>query len=90
MRLRTLVAILSLGAVPASLQAQGWIEPSRPVPSWGVEKLRSTVSVTLQGRIAQVTVEEWSDQVPLWARAISIRPRKSVTAASRQGRRAAR
>jgi Ca-activated chloride channel family protein len=59
MRLRTLVAVLSLGAVPASLQSQGWIEPSRPIPTWGVAKLRSAVSVTLQGRIAQVTVEEW-------------------------------
>ena len=59
MRRHTLLMVLSLGAVPGSLHAQGWIEPSRSGPRWGVEKLRSAVSVTVQGRIAQVTVEEW-------------------------------
>ena len=59
---RSLLTILMLGVAPLGpgvLLAQGWIEPTRPVPGWGVEKLRSTVSVTLQGRVAQVTVEEW-------------------------------
>ncbi len=59
---RSLLTILTLGAASLGagvLSAQGWIEPSRPGPGLGVEKLRSTVSVTLQGRVAQVTVEEW-------------------------------
>lgn len=62
MRSRSLLTILTLGTASLGagvLSAQGWIEPTRPGPGWGVEKLRSTVSVTLQGRVAQVTVEEW-------------------------------
>ena len=57
-----LLTLLTFGATSLGtglLPAQGWIEPSRPGPGWGVEKLRSAVAVTLQGRIAQVTVEEW-------------------------------
>jgi Ca-activated chloride channel family protein len=51
------LATLALG--PVALRGQGWIEPIRPTPGWGVEKLRSAVSVTVLGRVAQVTVEEW-------------------------------
>jgi Ca-activated chloride channel family protein len=51
------LAALTLSAV--ALRAQGWIEPIRPTPGRGVEKLRSAVSVTVLGRVAQVTVEEW-------------------------------
>ncbi len=43
----------------AALAGQGWIEPVRPNPSWGVVKLRSAVSVTVTGRVASVAVEEW-------------------------------
>lgn len=53
-----LVTGLLLARAPA-LTGQGWIEPIRPVPVWGVEKLRSAVSVTVLGRVANVTVEEW-------------------------------
>lgn len=42
-----------------ALAGQGWIEPVRPGPGWGIQKLRSAVSVTLSGRVANVTVEEW-------------------------------
>ena len=45
--------------LPAHLGGQGWIEPVRPVPGWGVEKLRSAVSVAVKDRVAEVTVEEW-------------------------------
>lgn len=54
---------LKLAALAASLfasgaTAQGWIEPDRPMPQWGVVKLRTQVSVTVTGRIARVEVEE--------------------------------
>ena len=52
-----LTAVL-LAHVPA-LAGQGWIEPVRPGPGWGIQKLRSAVSVTLSGRVANVIVEEW-------------------------------
>src|SRR5256886_15638775 len=42
--------------------AQGWIEPIRPLPTFprgAIAKVRSTVQVTLTGRAAHVTVEEW-------------------------------
>jgi Ca-activated chloride channel homolog len=46
-------------ACAASLPGQGWIEPVHPAPGWGVQKLRSAVSVTVANRVASVTVEEW-------------------------------
>ena len=61
MRRSWVFAILAtqlLAEAPA-LAGQGWIEPIRPGPGWGVQKLRSAVSVTLSGRVASVTVEEW-------------------------------
>lgn len=57
-RLLGLLIPLLLTRAPA-LAGQGWIEPVRPGPGWGIQKLRSAVSVTLNGRIANVTVEEW-------------------------------
>lgn len=53
--------LLALAALtPASLGAQGWIEPppDRPV-NGGVVRLRTEVSVRLWGRVANVEVEEW-------------------------------
>jgi Ca-activated chloride channel family protein len=44
------------------LLAQGWIDPLRPVPqvpNGPIERLRSAVQVSINGRVAQVTVEEW-------------------------------
>jgi Ca-activated chloride channel family protein len=54
-----MMTIASIMLATVALRAQGWIEPIRPIPGWGVEKLRSAVSVTVLGRVAQVTVEEW-------------------------------
>src|SRR2546429_1798623 len=51
-----------LTAPPAPGAAQGWIEPIRPVPAFprgAIAKVRSAVQVTLTGRAAHVTVEEW-------------------------------
>lgn len=45
--------------VPGHLSGQGWIEPLPPGPGWGVEKLRSAVSVAIKDRVAEVMVEEW-------------------------------
>lgn len=54
----TLAVTLSTAAF-----AQGWIEPPspplRPVPMGRIERLRSAVQVTVSGRVARVTVEEW-------------------------------
>lgn len=58
-RLLTILAFSATVLGPGALPAQGWIEPIRPGTGWGVEKLRSAVSVAVRGRIAQVTVEEW-------------------------------
>lgn len=55
---RTVLCAVALG-LPCSLAAQGWIEPIRPGPGFGVEKLRSAVSVAVKDRVAEVTVEEW-------------------------------
>ena len=57
MRTMVIAAALALGAAP--LCAQGWIEPDRVTPQWGVVRVRTAVSVRVSGRIAQVDVEEW-------------------------------
>ena len=44
-------------AAPAG--AQGWIDPVRPVRDFGVHRLRSAVTVRVEGRIAKIEVEEW-------------------------------
>ncbi|HEY3219482.1 MAG TPA: VIT domain-containing protein [Gemmatimonadales bacterium] len=54
------VALLCALSSPAS--GQGWIDPVRPVPQnpiGPVERLRSAVQVSISGRVARVTVEEW-------------------------------
>ena len=58
-QLRFAVWCVAVVALPCHLRGQGWIEPVRPVPGWGVEKLRSAVSVAVKDRVAEVTVEEW-------------------------------
>src|SRR5213594_707113 len=60
--LRVLGAFALLTTLASSLPAQGWIDPVRPVPPnvmGRIERLRSTVQVSVTGRIARVTVEEW-------------------------------
>jgi len=62
-QLRMLAAAgVLLSSFAPGLGAQGWIEPIHPlpvVPGGRVEKLRSAVQVTVSGRVARVTVEEW-------------------------------
>jgi Ca-activated chloride channel homolog len=51
-----------LWSVVPEARAQGWIEPIRPIPQLprgAIEKVRSAVQVSVAGRIARVTVEEW-------------------------------
>jgi Ca-activated chloride channel homolog len=59
-RLLGLVCLLTAPLAPAA--AQGWIEPIRPLPAFprgAIAKVRSAVQITLTGRAARVTVEEW-------------------------------
>src|SRR5687768_17235538 len=67
-RLRSALTGLALAlalspALTPSLSAQGWIEPlpGRPIPvgGWVVEKTRSEVRVTVEGRVATVELNEW-------------------------------
>lgn len=55
----TAIAAVGTFAFAAALVGQGWVEPIRPVPGGRIEKLRSAVQVTITGRAAHVTVEEW-------------------------------
>ena len=51
----SLVFALSAGTVGA----QGWIDIGPVRPGGRVEKIRSAVNVSVSGRVARVTVEEW-------------------------------
>src|SRR5512145_3514568 len=56
-------AVALLATLGSAVQAQGWVDPIRPVPPTNItgriERLRSTVQVAVSGRVARVTVEEW-------------------------------
>jgi len=54
-RLLGVVWVVVCGVAPASVAAQGWIEH----PRGAVQKVRSAVQVSVTGRAARVTVEEW-------------------------------
>src|SRR5436309_11548215 len=59
---RVLGAVALLCTLTSPLLAQGWIDPVRPIPQGlnpRVERLRSAVQVSVSGRVARVTVEEW-------------------------------
>src|SRR2546429_3166722 len=59
-RLLGLACLLTAPLAPGA--AQAWIEPIRPLPAFprgAIAKVRSAVQVTLTGRAAHVTVEEW-------------------------------
>src|SRR6266568_4108960 len=59
---RVLGAVALLCTLSSPVYAQGWIDPVRPVPqdlNGRVERLRSAVQVSITGRVARVTVEEW-------------------------------
>ncbi|HXM38444.1 MAG TPA: VIT domain-containing protein [Gemmatimonadales bacterium] len=53
------LAVLLVSTLSSSLLAQGWIDPIRPIPNGRIERIRSTVQVSIAGRVARVTVEEW-------------------------------
>jgi Ca-activated chloride channel homolog len=57
--LLTLATVMAV--LPAAVHGQGWIEPRPGTPpgQWGVEKLRTSVTVRVVDRIATVEVEEW-------------------------------
>lgn len=61
--LRGWTTVLAAGAlvlaIPAPGAGQGWIEPPVSVGRFSVEKVRSEVHVTVEGRIARVEVSEW-------------------------------
>lgn len=46
----------ALLAAPATLSGQGWIEPG---PDGAVERVRTAVRASVEGRVARVEVEEW-------------------------------
>ncbi|HEY6091129.1 MAG TPA: VIT domain-containing protein [Gemmatimonadales bacterium] len=55
-------AMLLSGTLVSPSLAQGWIDPVHPpIPNatGRVERLRSAVQVSVSGRVARVTVEEW-------------------------------
>ncbi|MGH7671810.1 MAG: VIT domain-containing protein, partial [Gemmatimonadales bacterium] len=56
---RVLGLAVALPTLAAAAHAQGWIDPIRPIPMGRVERLRSAVQVSVSGRVARVTVEEW-------------------------------
>ena len=58
---RVLGVAAVLCSMSSALLAQGWIDPVRPIPQNNprIERLRSTVQVSISGRVARVTVEEW-------------------------------
>jgi Ca-activated chloride channel homolog len=54
-----LTAAALLAPPPATVSAQGWIDPLPRMTDWGVVKLRTDVTVRVDGRVAHVEVEEW-------------------------------
>src|SRR5213594_4943236 len=53
------LAVAVVLASSPGVGAQGWIDPIRPVPTGRIERVRSAVQVSVSGRVARVTVEEW-------------------------------
>ena len=56
------LAVALATTISAAAHAQGWIDPIRPIlPGGGgrIERIRSAVQVSVSGRVARVTVEEW-------------------------------
>ncbi len=54
------LAAFLLASLPLTVAAQGWIEPLPGLgSSLAVDKVRSEVRVTVEGRVAQVEVTEW-------------------------------
>lgn len=59
--LHSLFMVLAVAGagLPSLAAGQGWIEPTRPGPGWGVERVASEVRVVVEGRVARVEVTEW-------------------------------
>jgi Ca-activated chloride channel homolog len=65
--MRTLHRVSGIAALLAAtlshpVLGQGWIDPIRPLPpntNGRIERLRSAVQVSITGRVARVSVEEW-------------------------------
>ncbi len=57
MRISWIHLIAMLAA--SQLQAQGWIEPPQNVMNFAVHREQSVISVTVEGRLARIEVEEW-------------------------------
>jgi Ca-activated chloride channel family protein len=57
--MRSFVIAAVAMSLAGPVAAQGWIDPVRPTPRWGVVKLRTAVNVQVTGRVARVEVEEW-------------------------------
>lgn len=55
---RVAVAAVVVALTAGNAAAQGWVETG-PTPGGRVEKIRSAVNVSVTGRVARVTVEEW-------------------------------
>lgn len=54
------LAVALATTISPATRAQGWIDPVRPVPTGGhIERIRSAVQISISGRVARVTVEEW-------------------------------
>lgn len=54
----SLTCLLAMAAA-TQLQAQGWIEPPVNVMNFAVHREQSVISVTVDGRLARIEVEEW-------------------------------
>jgi Mg-chelatase subunit ChlD len=54
-----LVALALVALAPAPAAAQGWIAPPPAAAGWGIAKLRTDVTVRVNGPVAEVEVEEW-------------------------------
>ena len=54
-----IVLFLGLLLSPPGLDAQGWVEPLRPLPGAWIQKVDSKVRVEVEGNVATVVVDEW-------------------------------
>lgn len=58
--LRTwIVLLLGLLLSASRLNAQGWVEPIRPLPGAWIQRVNSRVTVEVEGNVATVVVDEW-------------------------------
>lgn len=58
-RLFALVAMAFISLSPLPSAAQGWVEPSRPIPGSWIQRVDSRVRVEIRGNVATVVVDEW-------------------------------